>query len=302
MTLTRTLFLVSFIWISVALAEFASLSFVVGLFLSLVGLIFIKSRLIRFSIVILILSISQALWKEFRPPPLFLRYYQYFNPNLTSFFTPIQISPQLSSYQISLHQNFLFTDNNWISDGERLIHMAAVEPLVLAQSWIKYFDPNFSMAYVGPTPYEFCTRIKTLKTSALQIFYPQIFEETAECGEISLPGQVLPQTHILSFGPLDDYAMPQWIERFRKSEQKSWSVWHCPEGLAKFNSRNLPNLSQQLDGAIKKLPKDKILEFYIELPFVSCEVIGTADVFSFKKERQGDPVLIRQLKVPKEAL
>lgn len=301
MTLTRTLLLVSFIWISVALAEFASLYFAIGLFCSLAGLIFIKSKLIRFSLVILTLSLSQAIWKEFRPPPLFLRYYQYFNPNLISFFTPLESPPQLSSYQISLGQNFIFTDNNWISDGERLIHMAAVEPLVLAQSWLKYFDPNFTMAYVGPTPPEFCARAKTLAFSNLQVFYPQIFEETAECGEISLSGQVLPQTHILTFGPLDEYVVPQWIERFKKSGQKSWSVWHCPESLARVNSKNLPNLSQQLEETNKKDLKDSVQEFYIELPFVSCEVIGTADVFSFKKERQLDPIIVRQLKIPKEA-
>lgn len=291
MNLRLTILIVFSFWLAVGLGEFVPLVLAFSFLITLWLLHFFKSRPIRVALIILSFSLLHLIVKNFTAPPLFLRYYQTFNPSLTDFTTPILTGKSISTYQLGFQNKLVFSELNWFSDGERMIHTSAIQPFLLVQHFLQLHNVN-TFSYFGPAPEELCKRIKHLNLN-IKIYYAEPQEPSAACGDVLATNQIFLDSHIVTYGPVESNHIKIWTENFKSHTNTPWSIWVCSEGLSNKNPRKLPLLSDLSSSA---------QEFYIEFPFLSCE-IKTSPGFIKKYARIfEDPIINRLLMKPNEAL
>lgn len=291
MNLLKLLFLVTFFWVTIASTEIFPFYYSALWATSTLTFFIIKSRTIRFSLIILVLVLTLKMIKSFSLPPIFLRYYQTFNPNITSFASMIAKNQKISTYQIGLNHKLVFSESNWLSDEEGMIHMSALEPLILASRWLHFYNVEH-ITYLGPATSDLCKRVTNLKLN-VTINYTELHKDSASCGTEILKNQQPLDDNIILFGPNENNYLNLIKEEFKKTKTNPWSIWNCSEVLAPRNPRKLPKLSSI---------NSDTNEYYIEFPFSSCEVSTSSNFFKSNKALKEDPIINRLLMYSSEEL
>lgn len=282
MNLIRLILLVTSLWVSLALAEVLPLSIVLLLLVSIWLLTFLKSKFIKLTIAVFITVIVFKAFHFYRPTPLFLKYYQIFNPNLTSLFWFESQNDKIKTYQNAFSEQLVFTESNWLSDGERMIHMSAIEPIVFLNTWLSHYNIS-DISYLGPTTPDLCQRVSNLKIKT-SLFYLDDHADSASCGQKASLELILKRRHLIIYGPIEPATLTSFKEKLSAEKNTPWSVWHCSERLATKNPRNLPVLFQQ---------QSLSHNYFLEFPFASCEISLAPNFYKIENKIIEDPILAR---------